>query len=219
MMGQVYKIENLINGKVYIGITKKGISGRYPGRSWKVSNTRSRLVKKAMTKYGADNFTISIIEECSVDLLEEREKYYIQTLDSFVPNGYNLTKGGEYNKVVSAESRKRNSESNKGRPSWNKGVPLSEERKLQHSNRMKGRTAWNKGKKTGKMTEDAIKNSSKAHYKSVNCFNLQGELIKVYESLVSTKVDGFDPSQVSSVCKGRTKTHRNCKFEYVSQVI
>jgi group I intron endonuclease len=216
MIGLIYKIENKVNGKVYIGITRNGISGRYPGRSWKVSNARSRLVKKAMTKYGADNFEISIIEECNIDLLEEREKYYVETFNSFVPNGYNLTRGGEYNKVVSAESRKRNSATNKGRPSWNKGVPLSVQRKLEHSNKMKGRTPWNKGKKTGKMTEEAIKNSTRAHYKAVNCFNLQGDLIKVYESLVSTRADGFDPSQVSSVCKGKTKTHRNYKFEYVS---
>lgn len=216
MIGLVYKIENRITGKMYIGITKNGISGRYPGRSWKVSNARSRLVKKAMTKYGSDNFEINIIEECVVDLLEEKEKYYIDFYNSFTPNGYNLTRGGEYNKIISDESKKRNSESNKGRISWNKGLSMSKDRKLQHSKSMKGRIPWNKGKKTGRMSEDAIKNSAKGHFKSIKCLDLQGNVIKIYESLVSTKLDGFAPSQVCLVCKGKAKSHKNHKFEYVT---
>lgn len=214
-MGLVYKIENLINGKVYIGITRNGISGRYPGSSWKSSSARSRLVKKAMAKYGADNFEISIIEECSVELLAEREIYYIQILSSFTPHGYNLTKGGEHCKIVSDETKEKISMSKMGKPSWNKGITLSLERKLNHSKSMKGKSAWNKGKKTGKMTEDSIKKSASAHRKAVKCFDLHGNLVKVYESLVSTKMDGFVPCQVCLVCKGKAKTHRNYKFEYV----
>ncbi len=216
-MGIVYKIENLINGKVYVGITKNGISGRYPGSSWKSSSARSRLVKKAMAKYGADNFQIEVIEECDIELLAEKEVYYIQILSSFTPYGYNLTTGGEHHKVVSDETRKKISMSKKGKSSWNKGITLSLERKLNHSKLMKGRSTWNKGKKTGKMTEDAIKNSARAHNKAVKCFDLHGNLVKVYESLVSTKMDGFAPCQVCLVCKGKAKTHRNYKFEYVGK--
>lgn len=40
-----------------------------------------------------DNFTFSIIEECPVELLDEREKYWIEYYDS-IQNGYNLIKGG-----------------------------------------------------------------------------------------------------------------------------
>ena len=49
-------------------------------------------------------------------------------------------------KKHSLESRKKMSEKAKGRVGWNKGIPRTEEEKLNLSKKMKGRTAWNKGK-------------------------------------------------------------------------
>lgn len=47
-----------------------------------------------MRKYGRENFTFQIIEECEEGLLKEREVYWIQKLDSY-NKGYNETFGGD----------------------------------------------------------------------------------------------------------------------------
>jgi hypothetical protein len=48
-----------------------------------------------MRKYGIDNFLFEVVEECSLEELNNREKYWIKYYDSHNPlNGYNLTDGG-----------------------------------------------------------------------------------------------------------------------------
>lgn len=47
-----------------------------------------------MNKYGIENFIIEEIEECSIDILNEREKYWIEYYHSF-KTGYNATTGGD----------------------------------------------------------------------------------------------------------------------------
>lgn len=59
-----------------------------------------------MNKYGINNFHIEIIEECPNEELNGKEIFYIEKFNSYVPNGYNSTKGGDgnarydYNEVV-----------------------------------------------------------------------------------------------------------------------
>ena len=48
-----------------------------------------------MNKYGINNFSFEIIEECKKNELSEKEKYWINYYNSTSPNGYNLTKGGD----------------------------------------------------------------------------------------------------------------------------
>lgn len=212
--GQVYRILNILNGKSYIGITKRSFKKRYPNIKW--YSTASLLTRQAIEKYGIDNFEVHIIEECSVDVLEEREIHWIAFYNTFGANGYNLTSGGTYNKEVSEETKEKISKTKKGYPSHNKGKKMSEERKLQHSKIMKGKQPWNKGKKIGKMTKEHIQKSAKSHYKSVICLDLEGNLIKIYESLKATIEDGFNPAQVCLVCKRKAISHRGFKFEYIN---
>lgn len=47
-----------------------------------------------MEKYGIDKFNIELIEECSDEVVSERERFWIQEFQSF-KNGYNATIGGD----------------------------------------------------------------------------------------------------------------------------
>ena len=91
MFGYVYITENLINHKKYIGQKKstKFLHNKYLGSG--------AILRKAIQKYGADNFEVSLICECfSKEELDEKEQYYIALYDAVNDiNFYNLTKGGE----------------------------------------------------------------------------------------------------------------------------
>lgn len=89
----IYKITNQINGKCYIG-QSVNIT-----RRWKDHRTRyqteDNLLYRAIRKYGLENFSFEIIEECSQEKLNEREIYWIAFYNSANSDkGYNLTTGG-----------------------------------------------------------------------------------------------------------------------------
>lgn len=94
--GQIYKIENKINNKVYIGqtILDDVFKERYGYNVEK--NTHNLHLKNSIKKYGWDNFQISILEYCeSRDQLNEKERYWIKYYNSTNPNcGYNIDAGG-----------------------------------------------------------------------------------------------------------------------------
>ncbi|MCR6462283.1 NUMOD1 domain-containing DNA-binding protein [Bacillus paranthracis] len=112
-MGLIYKIENHINNKVYIGQTIHTISRRYNGTSMETiyKNMHNVHLKKSMKKYGLDNFSIEVlVESDSIDKLNEYEEYYINVYNSMEPDyGYNKRAGGENNKA-SEELKQRFSE-------------------------------------------------------------------------------------------------------------
>lgn len=87
----IYKIENLINHKIYIGQSIE-IETRFKKHK---QSKDDFAIHRAIRKYGTDNFSYDIIELCSPEKLSEREKYWIAFYNSKVPNGYNMTDGGE----------------------------------------------------------------------------------------------------------------------------
>jgi group I intron endonuclease len=81
----IYKTTNVINGKYYIGKDTNNLS-YYLGSGV--------LLKRAIKKYGKENFIKEILEYCeTLDVLDEREKFWIKELNS-INLGYNLTEGG-----------------------------------------------------------------------------------------------------------------------------
>ena len=95
-LGKIYLITNEINSKVYVGQTIQTLSKRFNGHCCYSKSDRSAnmYIKRAIHKYGRDKFHIQLIEECPIDILNDREKYWINFYDSY-NTGYNLTKGGQ----------------------------------------------------------------------------------------------------------------------------
>ena len=95
-MACIYKITNLVNGKMYVGQTKYSVRHRWQEHRYAAitpSYLPKQYIHKAMAKYGIENFKIECLEECAIELLTERETYWIAKLDTF-RNGYNLNEGG-----------------------------------------------------------------------------------------------------------------------------
>ena len=93
----IYKITNQITGKSYIGQSIR-IEKRWMEEQKKAFNLSAHEydypLSRAFRKYGLENFTFEIIEECSPEKLNERERHWIHFYDSFY-NGYNQTLGGD----------------------------------------------------------------------------------------------------------------------------
>lgn len=93
----IYKITNQINNKIYVGqsvhIVQRWSQHKYQAKD-PTELGHNSILHEAFRKYGVDNFTFEIIEECKIEELDEKEKYWIQHYNSLSPNGYNITLGG-----------------------------------------------------------------------------------------------------------------------------
>jgi group I intron endonuclease len=152
----IYRFVNKINGKSYVGsstnlgtrlsvyFSKKGMSSRL--------KTKKSIIYDALLKHGYDDFTLEILEYCKIDILIEREQYYINHFKS----EYNILKAANsrlgikhslearvlmsikkrginhnlYGKTPSYETRKRISESSKSAVRVNKPKIIKLETRL-----------------------------------------------------------------------------------------
>ena len=110
--GIIYKIENTINGNIYIGQTtdKNGINGRYCAKgsgieriyNYHASRKRqgvyyNQYLLIEIEKYGFDAFIVDQVFDVATtkEELNSKEVFYIEQFDSY-RNGYNMTLGGEF---------------------------------------------------------------------------------------------------------------------------
>lgn len=101
MKGYIYKVTNKVNNKSYIGQTRYSVEFRWRQHQHKKDNT---YFHNALHKYGIENFTVEVLEECDFKDLNDREIYYIAKFNTF-SNGYNLTIGGEGNKKITLDNK------------------------------------------------------------------------------------------------------------------
>lgn len=106
----VYKITNNINGKVYIGQTRRNLQQRMRQH---FQHAKDSAISNAIRKYGKDAFKVEVLEEVfSLEELCYLEQYYIKHCDSMSPNGYNLICVGP-SSIYSPETRLKMSDSAK----------------------------------------------------------------------------------------------------------
>jgi group I intron endonuclease len=117
--GVVYIVTNLVNGKYYVGMTTWTPDNRFEGHVYDAEKGADQLFSRAIRKYGKQAFLVETlgVAETKQDLAV-LERLWIQLLRPFdVELGYNMTYGGEgftsanqIGKVVSIETRRRQSE-------------------------------------------------------------------------------------------------------------
>jgi|LakMenEpi03Aug12_release.lakeMendotaPanAssembly.Ray.scaffolds.fasta_scaffold47636_2 group I intron endonuclease len=148
--GIIYKTTNLINGKIYIGQDSHNNS-KYLGSG--------KLIKASIKKYGSENFTKEILEECDTkELLNVREVYWILYYNSTTSEiGYNISKGGNQPLL----GRPKTEEERRAQSLKLKGHIVSEETRKKLSKKLKGKKSWNEGKCHSDYTKQKISNSHK----------------------------------------------------------
>jgi group I intron endonuclease len=138
----IYLRTNKINGKQYVGQT---VNFEKRQNEWNCNKAiyAGSYINNAREKYGIENWVVKVLRECDTqDELDEWEKYYIKTLNTKRPFGYNLTDGG----------------------GGLSGYCLSEETKEKISKSLKGKYTGEKSPSYGKRhTEEAKHKMSKSH--------------------------------------------------------
>ena len=225
----IYKITNKINNKIYIGQSNDIKRRKNEHRCIKHETNKS--LKKAYIKYGLENFEFQVLEECKLEELNDKEKYWVELLKP----QYNRTSGGDGspNHKVSDETKQLLKQ--KGKEFWNN---LDEETKKKIINQNLKRPIighkvseetreklrqYNLGKKQSKETIEKRKQTmiekkkngyvqtNKNHRKKVICI----ETNKIYKSVKEAGLDNdITPSCISGVIKGRYKTCKGLHFEY-----
>lgn len=147
----IYKIQNKLNGKCYIGF-----DSNYPNRirdhiTESKKSRRNTKFYNAIRKYGWENFDITVLYQSKEfeHTLNVMENHFITENDSY-HNGYNSTTGGERGFANHDCVKRKISDKNKGKnltleqkekiSHIQKGVPKSEEMKNKVSNTLKGHT-------------------------------------------------------------------------------
>ena len=178
MITYIYKIQNKINSKCYIG---RAVNFNNRMRRHKSSKDNDYL-HNAIRKYGWDNFTKQIIHECDSDVVDIFELMYQELWEShYTQNGYNIVIGGQKFRIIDEETRHKMSEATKGQVPWNKGLTketdervrqngislkgrkCSEEARRKMSKSSKGQISPRKGKKLSKETKLKISESLKGN--------------------------------------------------------
>ena len=107
----IYLLRNNVNGKVYVGQSVDICKRWYFHRLSANRGDKSPLYS-AMRKYGINEFSVQVLEECEVTKLDEREAYWMDFYEAR-ERGYNLMPAGQNGRVMDDAMRKWFSENSK----------------------------------------------------------------------------------------------------------
>jgi group I intron endonuclease len=115
-----YLVTNTVNGKQYVGATKKRMAARWWLHLWEAENKPGeKLLQQDIQTYGPGAFTVEVIASAASmsDLYYLEKTLIAQHRTFFADGGYNMTRGGigALGHVPSATSRAKLRTSLKGR--------------------------------------------------------------------------------------------------------
>ena len=223
-MGYIYKIINKVNGMIYVGQTIQFLEERW--KQHRKISSNCRYLKSAFKKYGIVQFEFKMICICFDEELDKFEIQYMKSLNSMVPNGYNLRNGGNSGRQHK-ETKKKISETLKCRtdiirPKPQLGKPHTEEIKQKISNTLKGRTDiirtktsnWI-GKQHSEQSKHKMSESHKIH-NYINQYDLNNIFIKFFSSISeASKETNTNSSSILRCCKNIRKTAGGFKWRFV----
>ena len=217
----IYKIENLINGKVYIGQSSNILKRWSTHKSFANSlvNSRNTHLYNAIKKYGIENFSFEIIEETSIEDLNKREIYWIKYYNSY-EKGYNLTIGGEGIKKVTEEDIEKICQY------WRNGLSVGEiVEKTQYC--VSTILSYLKAQEPTYSSEDGYERGEKYRIKKgialnkfleIDCFNLYNDYLFSFHLISNAeKYCQADNSAIYLCCEGKNFSANGYRFSYHQQ--
>ena len=207
-MGCIYKVTNRINGKVYIGQTIRAAETRWNQHKrdslYEYKDSYNCHFHRAIRKYGADAFTLDVVEVYVDELLNDREIFWISQYDSFnSAHGYNNTSGGNAPTSVSDETRKKIALAESGENNHYYGKHLSEEHRKKIGDAQRGRLGNMYGKHH---TAEQIASIKIAEAMQIVAYTDSGDYLYFMSTMAAMRCFGFDAGHISQCIKGKRKT-------------
>lgn len=202
----IYKIENIINGKFYIGSAERLVKRKNNHLCYPRNGTHTNIkLQRAFNKYGEDYFKFSIIETCENNLLIEREQYYIDSLNPF----YNICRiaGRTEGRIASEETKEK--------------MRLSHsQRNCKHSKETK-KIMREKALLSGrKPSKEAVEKSLINRFKPILQYDINHNFIKEFCSIAEAarelKIHGVG---IVNSAKGRRKTSGGFIWKYKKGIV
>lgn len=206
-MAYVYLITNLINGKKYIGSSRKDqIDENYYGSG--------KVIKDALKKYRIENFQREILWEGKGDA-RGIETYFLKKVDaSDNPLYYNLTNDARGNNLHKEKTKKTISEKLTGRKFSKEICKKISKAKLGKSNPKKGKPDG--PKPTVSEAHKGRISPNKGKSKQVALYKTSGEYIKTYPNYTQLALDlNINPETVRCQLVGKANTI--CNKQYKAQ--
>lgn len=218
-MNGIYKFENLINHKCYIGQTSN-LEDRYKKHMYNINDlSHQEILYKAFRKYGVENFSYEILEKFdiySLEQLNKLEQEYIIKYNALIPNGYNMVPGGSNGaglaKGIQVEQYTLNGEYIQ---TFHSAKEASEKLGINHSNicaccrderNMAGEYQW-KYVNSDKEIFKIIKIEIPIYENIIQQYDKNNILIKEYNSISDAhNATGIHMGNISSCCKGARKS-------------
>lgn len=182
-MGNIYKITNTLNGKIYIGQTQFTTEIRWKEHARNFTVLRDTMpIHLAMYKYGPKHFIVETVEECDNNHLDEREQFWIAHYNTY-NDGYNATIGGDGAiKFDTTQIREQ----------WDNGSSVQEIAMLFKCER---HTVAKHLKSTG-ITEQELKGRGAG--RKVCQYTLKGEFVSEYDSISAAARD-FNVESIGNI--------------------
>lgn len=214
MRPYIYLVKNQQNKIVYVGqqIGTKSIN-EYKGSGL--------LLNRAYKKYGENYFKREIIEYCSVDELNNKEKLYIKQYNTKFPHGYNLTDGGDGMKGYQYND---NQKQNISEAKTGQKYPKEHGDKIRQAKLGKKRDQetinkiiQTKASKHNIQSNLDLKGQYKSNsQKSILQYDLQGNLLNEYQSAQEAgRCLNKSGNQIADCASGRQKTAYGYIWKYL----
>ena len=198
----IYKITNLINGKIYIGQHDGNKKNYFGGGT---------MLKRAIKKYGKKNFKKEIIKQGNFNqmFLNELEIHYIRLYaPNNTENSYNILPGGKMCGFKGCkhtkEAKKKIAKASKNRKS-NLGKKVSVETKLKMSIARKGRI----------IPREQVERSREGKKKPILQYDLQNNFIREWDSALTVcKELNLLRSNISRCCNNKQTKSGGFKWKF-----
>lgn len=218
-MNGIYKFENLINNKCYIG-QSSNLEDRYKKHMYNINDlSHQEVLYKAFRKYGVENFSYEILEKFeiySLEKLNKLEQEYIKKYNTLIPNGYNMIPGGNngagLSKGIEVEQY---SLSGEYVQTFSSAKQASEELNINHSNicaccrnerNIAGDYQW-KYSKSNKEIFKITKVKIPIYDNIIQQYDKNNNLIREYKTIFeANNITGIHSGNISSCCKGTRKS-------------
>lgn len=210
----IYKIENLENGKVYIGQTRNSFTKRWQQHKMTLNKNYhfNRHLQRSWNKYTEAAFQFSVLESCdTLEQLDLLEIYYIKKYESYNHKfGFNKQYGGVLTKEYTKEIKLKMSILSSGENNGFYGKKHTKKTKDLIGLKNKGKIPKNKGVR--KERPKLVKSPSKV-FKKVLAKHLVNNTEICFKSLKAASVYlNCSIGNISSVCSGRLPHTKNWKF-------